>query len=196
MSGVRAEAQESGCRILGSQVGGEFITRSNQKIFPTPLFSLKNPSTGVTPTPQSGIESSPQSWQRRGRRRMQRRLLSAGVFLQDSARRERYRLGDLERRRKDEQDVGGDRIDAAVGSDRRRRFPAPDPVKGLQFQLRVRVEGDEGVGRRDEDMRARRRGREDGGSDACDTTVPLFKTASPDPPTATAKPLTVRVGAP
>ena len=70
MSGVRAEAQESGCRILGSQVGGEFITRSNQKIFPTPLFSLKNPQPVFTPTPQSGIESSPQSWQRRGRRRM------------------------------------------------------------------------------------------------------------------------------
>ncbi len=31
MPGVRAEAQESGCRISGGQVGGEFITRSNQK---------------------------------------------------------------------------------------------------------------------------------------------------------------------
>ena len=38
MSGVRAEAQEAGCRIPGGQVGGEFITLSNQKRFPTPLF--------------------------------------------------------------------------------------------------------------------------------------------------------------
>ena len=38
MLGVQAEAQEAGCRIPGGQVGGEFITLSNQKIFPTPLF--------------------------------------------------------------------------------------------------------------------------------------------------------------
>ena len=33
MSGGQAEAQEAGCRIPGGQVGGEFITPSNQKIF-------------------------------------------------------------------------------------------------------------------------------------------------------------------
>jgi hypothetical protein len=38
MSGVQVEAQEAGCRIPGGQVGGEFITLSNQKRFPTPLF--------------------------------------------------------------------------------------------------------------------------------------------------------------
>ena len=43
MSGVQAEAQEAGCRMPGGQVGGEFITPSNQKRFPTPLIfsSLK-----------------------------------------------------------------------------------------------------------------------------------------------------------
>jgi len=39
MSGVQAEAQEAGCRISRGQVGDEFITLSNQKRFPIPLFS-------------------------------------------------------------------------------------------------------------------------------------------------------------
>ncbi len=38
MSGVRAEAQEAGCRMPGGQVGAEFITLSNQKRLPTPLI--------------------------------------------------------------------------------------------------------------------------------------------------------------
>ena len=37
MSGVRAEAQEAGCRMPGGQVGAEFITLSNQKRLPTPF---------------------------------------------------------------------------------------------------------------------------------------------------------------
>lgn len=40
MSGVRAEAQEAGCRMPGGQVGAEFITLSNQKRLPTPLILL------------------------------------------------------------------------------------------------------------------------------------------------------------
>lgn len=43
MSGVQAEAQETGCRMPGDQVGAEFITLSNHKRLPTPLIRPPDP---------------------------------------------------------------------------------------------------------------------------------------------------------
>lgn len=43
MPGVRAEAQESGCRISGGQVGGEFITREQLENIPDPIVFPQEP---------------------------------------------------------------------------------------------------------------------------------------------------------
>lgn len=59
MSGVQAEAQEAGCRIPGGQVGGEFITPSNQKRLPPPLFFLHAAYNGAYCPPGSFCRTAP-----------------------------------------------------------------------------------------------------------------------------------------